>query len=57
MAIALWLAMGPAAWWLRATGSARVAALAALVLLGAAAYFGSLRLLGFRLGDFSRRAA
>jgi putative peptidoglycan lipid II flippase len=57
MVIALRLTMGPAAWWLSASGSARVAALAGLVLLGAVAYFGSLRLLGFRLADFSRRAA
>jgi putative peptidoglycan lipid II flippase len=57
MAVALWLAMGPAAWWLGASGWTRVAAIAGLVLLGAAAYFSSLRLLGFRLGDFARRAA
>jgi putative peptidoglycan lipid II flippase len=57
LALVLWLAMGPAAWWLGAAGSARVAAVAGLVLLGTATYFGSLRLLGFRLADFSRRAA
>jgi putative peptidoglycan lipid II flippase len=57
MAVALWLAMGSAGWWLGASGSSRVAALAGLVLLGATAYFGSLRLLGIRLADFSRRAA
>ncbi|HKW36944.1 MAG TPA: murein biosynthesis integral membrane protein MurJ [Burkholderiales bacterium] len=57
MAAALWLAMGPSAWWLSATGSARVAGVAGLVVLGAAAYFGSLWLLGFRLRDFSRRSA
>jgi len=53
----LWLAMGSAAWWLAASGAARAAALAGLVLLGGAAYFASLWLLGFRPGDFSRRAA
>src|SRR6267378_2628328 len=57
MVLALWLAMGSAAWWLAASGAARAAALAGLVLLGGAAYFASLWLLGFRLGDFSRRAA
>jgi putative peptidoglycan lipid II flippase len=57
MALALWLTMGPAAWWLGASGRLRVAAVTGLVLLGGAAYFASLRLLGFRLSDFSRRAA
>ncbi|HXZ54156.1 MAG TPA: murein biosynthesis integral membrane protein MurJ [Burkholderiales bacterium] len=57
MSIILWLGMGPSAWWLSAAGSARITAVAGLVLLGAAAYFGSLWLLGFRLRDFSRRAA
>ena len=57
MALALWLAMGPAPWWLAASGATRAAALTGLVLLGGAAYFASLWLLGFRLGDFSRRAA
>jgi putative peptidoglycan lipid II flippase len=57
MALALWLAMGSAPWWLAASGTARAAALTGLVLLGGAAYFASLWLLGFRLSDFSRRAA
>jgi putative peptidoglycan lipid II flippase len=57
MALALWLAMDPAAWWLGASGWTRVAAVTGLVLLGGAAYFGSLWLLGFRLADFSRRSA
>jgi putative peptidoglycan lipid II flippase len=57
MALALWLAMGPVAWWLGASGALRAAALTALVLLGGTAYFASLWLLGFRLADFSRRAA
>lgn len=57
MVLALWLAMGPTSWWLAASGAARAAALTGLVLLGGAAYFASLWLLGFRLGDFSRRAA
>jgi len=57
MALALWLAAAPAAWWLGAPGPVRVAAIAGLVLVGGAAYFASLWLLGFRLGDFARRAA
>src|SRR5712692_9972049 len=57
MALALWFAMGPAPWWLAASGATRAAAVTGLVLLGGAAYFAGLRLLGFRLGDFSRRAA
>jgi len=57
MALALWLAMGSLAWWMGAGGLARTAALTGLVVLGGAAYFASLWLLGFRLGDFSRRAA
>jgi putative peptidoglycan lipid II flippase len=57
MALVLWLAMGPASWWLGAGGAARVVAVTGLVLLGATAYFASLWLLGFRVGDFSRRAA
>jgi putative peptidoglycan lipid II flippase len=56
MAVALWLAMGPERWWLAAHGAIRAAAIAALVLLGAAVYFGALWLLGFRMRDFSRRA-
>jgi putative peptidoglycan lipid II flippase len=57
MALALWLAMGPSAWWFAAGAVPRVAATAGLVLLGSVAYFGALWLLGFRPRDFSRRAA
>ena len=57
MAAVLWLAMGPERWWLSAHGSVRAAAASGLVLLGAAAYFACLWLLGFRPGDFTRRAA
>jgi putative peptidoglycan lipid II flippase len=57
MALTLWLAMGTAPWWLAASGATRVAAVVGLVILGGTAYFASLWLLGFRLGDFSRRAA
>jgi len=57
MAVVLWLAMGPERWWLGASGATRAAAIAGLVLLGGAAYFGALWILGFRLRDFSRRSA
>ncbi len=57
MALALWFAMGPAPWWLGASGAARVAALTEVVLLGGSVYVAALWLFGFRLGDFSRRAA
>jgi len=57
MGAVLWFAMGTTPWWLAASGAVRAAALTGLVLLGGAAYFASLWLLGFRLGDFSRRAA
>jgi putative peptidoglycan lipid II flippase len=51
----LWLAGGSAADWTGAGGWARVGRLGLVVALGAAAYFGTLRLLGFRLADFARR--
>jgi putative peptidoglycan lipid II flippase len=57
MAVVLWLSMGPEQWWLGASGARRAAAITGLVLLGGAAYFAVLRILGFRLGDFTRRAA
>src|SRR5256886_4860965 len=57
MVLALWLAMGSAAWWLAASGAARAAALAGLVLLGGGPHLSRPWLFGFRLGDFSRRAA
>ncbi|HEY6239881.1 MAG TPA: lipid II flippase MurJ, partial [Burkholderiales bacterium] len=57
MAVVLLLAMGPASWWFGASGVTKAVAVTGLVLLGGTAYFASLWLLGFRLGDFSRRAA
>ncbi|MCL4800010.1 MAG: murein biosynthesis integral membrane protein MurJ [Burkholderiales bacterium] len=57
MGVALWFAMGPEAWWIAASGPRRIAALAGLVGLGMATYFGALWGLGFRLRDFARRAA
>jgi putative peptidoglycan lipid II flippase len=56
MAAALWFAMGPELWWLRAGHATRAAAAVGLVLLGATAYFGTLWLLGFRTRDFVLRA-
>jgi putative peptidoglycan lipid II flippase len=57
MAAALHFAMGAPEWWLAAAWQAKLAALAGLVLLGAAAYAGCLLALGFRLRQFSRAAA
>ena len=57
MGIALWLSVGDFSWWTSATTAARVGWLAAIVVLGAGTYFSTLWLLGFRLADFSRRAA
>jgi putative peptidoglycan lipid II flippase len=57
MAVALWTTTGSAAQWLAATGVQRIAWLAAVVVLGAAVYFAALAVLGFRLRDFSHRAA
>ncbi len=56
MGAALWLAMGPEAWWLSAPSWSRAAAVAVLVALGAGVYFGTLWLLGFRTRDFVLRA-
>jgi putative peptidoglycan lipid II flippase len=55
MCCALWLAAGPASWWLDSRGFGRVAGLCAVVALGAAVYFGCLRLLGFKVRDFARK--
>jgi putative peptidoglycan lipid II flippase len=57
MAIALYLAMGRAQWWLEAGWRAKVPALAGLVLLGAGVYAASLLALGFRVRQFARRGA
>jgi putative peptidoglycan lipid II flippase len=57
MAACLWLAAGDTVLWLGVAPLARVSRLAGVVALGAAAYFGTLWLLGFRLRDFVRRAA
>jgi putative peptidoglycan lipid II flippase len=56
MAGVLWLGMGQETGWLQASLSVRLGHLAWLVPLGASTYFATLWLLGFRLGDFKRRA-
>lgn len=56
MGTALWLAMGPEAWWLAARSLSRAAALAGLVVLGSVVYFGALWALGFRARDFVLRS-
>ena len=57
MGLCLWFAAGSGDEWLAARATARVLRLSGVVLLGAAAYFATLWLLGFRLRDFTRRAA
>ena len=57
MGVVLWLAMGAESLWLAGNQLTRALRLAWVVALGAGAYFGALWLLGFRLRDFSRRAA
>ncbi|HEU0290570.1 MAG TPA: murein biosynthesis integral membrane protein MurJ [Burkholderiales bacterium] len=57
MAAVLWLVAGSDASWFAMAAAARAATLAWVVLLGAAAYFAALWLLGFRIADFSRRSA
>jgi putative peptidoglycan lipid II flippase len=54
--VLLWC-VGPSTLWLDATLWARVGRLAWVCGAGAAAYFGALWLLGFRLSDFDRREA
>jgi putative peptidoglycan lipid II flippase len=57
MGSALWFAGGEAADWIRWSLSERLLRLALIVTLGAAIYFTTLWLTGFRLRDFKRRAA
>ena len=57
MAAALLLAAPESGWWLSAGAAARAGVLAALVALGVAVYTGCLLALGFRIGQFSRKAA
>ena len=55
LAATLWFGMGKEADWLTASVLTRVMHLSALVIGGAAAYFLTLWLLGFRLRDFRQR--
>jgi len=57
MAAVLWGAIGSENWWLVAAWQQRISGLLGIVCLGAAVYFATLWLLGFRIGDFARRAA
>ncbi|RPI47691.1 MAG: murein biosynthesis integral membrane protein MurJ [Betaproteobacteria bacterium] len=57
MSLLLWLSAERTQWWLDAPATARVLRLAGIVTLGAAGYFLTLWLLGFRIRDFMRRAA
>ena len=57
MTAALWVAAGPDTTWLAMGGVARAFNLTWVVLAGIATYFAALWLLGFRLADFSRKAA
>jgi putative peptidoglycan lipid II flippase len=57
MSVCLWLAAGGSESWLAAAAATKVLRLTGVVTLGIAVYFGMLWLLGFRLGDFVRRAA
>lgn len=57
MGAVLWFAAGPTENWLNATLTARLTQLGGLIVAGASSYFATLWLLGFRLRDFTRRAA
>jgi putative peptidoglycan lipid II flippase len=57
MAMVLWVASGTDASWLVMRGAARAGNLVWVVLAGMTTYFAALWLLGFRLADFSRKAA
>ncbi len=54
---ALWWMMGTETSWLTMGAGTRAVKLAALVATGAAVYFASLWVMGFRLHEFSKRAA
>ncbi|MFN3628643.1 MAG: murein biosynthesis integral membrane protein MurJ, partial [Casimicrobiaceae bacterium] len=53
---AMALALPAREWWFTAGEFARIAVLAAVLGLGGATYIGTLGLMGYRLGDFRRRA-
>lgn len=56
MGAVLWLLAGDATSWLAAGALERAGRLALLVAAGASAYFATLWIFGFRLGDFARQA-
>ncbi|HXS51872.1 MAG TPA: murein biosynthesis integral membrane protein MurJ [Usitatibacter sp.] len=53
---ALWYSMGHESSWFEIAAGPRVAKLALVIVIGAAAYFASLAIMGFRMRDFSRHA-
>jgi putative peptidoglycan lipid II flippase len=55
LAALLFAASGPPEMWLSAGPWARIGRLAGIIVAGIGAYFATLYLLGFRLGDFARR--
>jgi len=55
MGLVLWFGMGVQTGWIGAPPLDRVLRLAALVVAGGAAYFGTLWMLGFRLSDFIKK--
>jgi putative peptidoglycan lipid II flippase len=57
MAAILWISTGADSSWITMGAAERAWNLAWVVIVGAASYFAALWLLGFRIGDFSRRAA
>ena len=57
MSAVLWIATAGDTAWLTMSAAARAANLTWIVMLGAVCYFVALWLLGFRIKDFSKRAA
>ncbi len=53
---ALWYAMGTESSWFAIPTGTRIVKLAALIVVGAAAYFGSLAMMGLRLREYARQA-
>jgi len=53
---ALWYSMGRESSWFEIASGPRVAKLAVVIVAGAAAYFASLAIMGFRVRDFSRHS-
>jgi putative peptidoglycan lipid II flippase len=57
LAVVVALAMGPSSEWLSGSVAYKVTRLAFVIAAGAATYFGTLYVLGFRLAQFNRREA